>query len=64
MKEFETPIQRDFWRHQIKQDNKAIKKIEEAGRRADFREIRRAVKRWRKEEANDRRNFNKRFWKE
>ena len=63
MKEFETPEQKSFWAHQIKQDNKFIARIERAGRAGDLAEIRRQEKAWRKEEAKDRKEFNKRVWK-
>ena len=57
--EFETTRERNFWLHQIKQDDKAIAQIEQAGKRGDAKEIQRAEKRWRKQEAMDRRNFNR-----
>lgn len=57
--EFETQRERKFWLHQIKQDDRIIAQMDKAGKRGDMKEIQRAEKRWRKQEAIDRRNFNK-----
>ena len=57
--QFQTIKEKDFWAYQIKQDNKAIQRINRAGRKGDMKEIMRAEKQWRKDEARDRRNFNR-----
>lgn len=56
---FDTKQGRDFFSKQIEKDNKAIAKIERAGRRGDAREIARIERQWRREEKRDRIAFNK-----
>jgi hypothetical protein len=48
-----------FWNSQIKKDDRAIEKIEKAGQLGDFKAIKRAEKKWRKEEQKDWANFNR-----
>lgn len=57
--QFQTKKEKDFWARQIEKDNKIISRMERAGRKGDMREIKRLEKFWRKEEARDRRNFNR-----
>jgi hypothetical protein len=56
---FDTKQGRDFFSKQIEKDNRAIAKIEKAGRRGDAKDIERIERQWRRDEKRDRIAFNK-----